>query len=247
MASWDITIDLPPEQVIDVLTSLADATVTDIPTGIGISFGEGRAAWVDAEPLPGDPGGRTSLTIKDYTTVGAWQVYDHLALHTRVPMQMWDSGGLLVSERRRRPSAPSDSAAAHEDQVVDWDSRAVGAQLLGAARSAPLTPATVLAIVAESGVPEAEVRDRSLELAGELVRAGLLWPTTTGSQQAPTLGENGASTQDLVFATYALFSTEGDGSTDTVAALAIGPGLPADAPATIAAADVRRWMMTACG
>lgn len=244
MASWDITIALPPRQVIEVLASLPDVTLTNTPTGIGISFGEGRAAWVDAEPLPGEPEDLTSVTIKDFTTVGAWQVYDHLAEHTRVPMRMWDSGGLLVTERRWRPAPLSDAIPGHEDQLVDWDSRAVGANLLRLARSAPLTPDTVLAVVAGSGVPDAEVRDRSLELAGELVRAGLLWPTTTGSQQAVAHDANRSSTQDLVFATYALFRPDRGSTDDTSGALVSGPALRADATAAITTAAVRRWMMT---
>ncbi|GAA2742613.1 hypothetical protein GCM10009868_13230 [Terrabacter aerolatus] len=239
MASWDISIGLPPSDVIAVLRRLPGVAVEDIPTGIGIDLGEGRAAWVDAAPSAGDPQDQASISVKDRSTIGAWRIYDHLAAQTTAPMQMWDDGGLLVSERRWQVSVRPGSPATQHIELVDWDSRAVGARLLGLARSGPLTPSDVLAVLADSGVPQDAVRDRSLELTGELVRAGLLRPHPTLHEQAPPRGAGVPRTQDLVFTTYALFRT-GDDRTGT---LVIGPAVPRDARATITAADVRNWMM----
>lgn len=243
MASWDLTIEMPAADVIGVLRELPDADVVDTATGIGIGFGQGRAAWVDIANPDAGPDLETDIVIKDPETLGAWQLYDFLEQRTDAPMQMWNDGGLLVKERRWVPVSGRGAIDTAKRRLESWDSREVGLRLIELATSAPLTSEAVRAVIADSGVASSEVRDRSLEVAGELVRAGLLRPgVLTAGSEGTRLEQCQGSVQDLVFQTYALFPRDVATDGGEAGVLSVGPVVSERIGDPITIEDVRRWM-----
>lgn len=247
MTSWDITIELPPIDVIGTLRDLCNATVHDIPTGIGIGFGEGRAAWVDSEPFPGDPDDVTSICIKDLTTLGAWQVYSHLEQRTSVPMSMTDFSGILVRDRYWTPFPPEYVTRREDMRLHTWDSREVGALILERARTSAISPVAALELVQDSEPPPWQLQDRTTELVASLVDAALLSPIPLRLPEPTNLPEwesLGQWTQRQTFLqAFAFFPRAGEPPAPVDARFAAGPVLLAHGDAPISSDDVSQWLL----
>ncbi|KRF44457.1 hypothetical protein ASH01_10590 [Terrabacter sp. Soil811] len=251
MTSWDITIELPPDEVIRALRALPDASVLDIPTGIGIEFGDGRAAWVDSEPFPGDPDDVTDICIKDYSTLGAWQIYARLEEQTAAPMSMTDFGGILVRERRWTPFPPEYASRPEDRRLHTWDSRAVGAQVLEQVRASALSPADALEVVRASKPLPWQLLDRTSDLVASLVDAGLLTPTPIYLPEPPDLpawdSPDRWTLRQTVSQAHRFFPREGEPPAPGGARFASGPVLTMHGDAPISRSDVTEWLLPEVG
>lgn len=241
MTSWDMTIDLPPPDVISLLRGMPEVAVFDIETGLGIEFGDGRAAWVDVDRPADESDRETDIVVKDFETAGAWQIYDFLAALTSVPLRMWDDGGSLVIDRHWAHDGTAAPGRA-EPRLRTWDSRAVALQLAELVRSrGAISPALVCETLAGSGVAQEDVSDRSSELVGEMIRAGIL---RLGAHRVPPVdrGRFNTALQEIVFEAYALFRTHDGSTTPCHAAFTTGPTLEAVGDRPLTVADLRTWM-----
>ena len=184
MTSWDLEGDIALKDACAILRTYPDADVTAIPGGIGLDFGEHRVAWVG----DGEPDFRTHIVIKDWSQSVAWDLFDYLAARTTTNMALSDQFGILVRER----TWPDPSEHRISPTPVDWDRREVATRVVTEAIQGPVSADRIRALVRGSGVHEApDARERSIDLAADLVRAGLIEPRDTGaaSTKWPEQGE----------------------------------------------------------
>jgi hypothetical protein len=92
-----INIDLPLEQVQEILETLPEGHVKGFAEGFSVTFQDGVVAYgSDAEPDAG-----TDIVVKGPADARQWQLYRHLETGTPADVVLWmmDDGAVFVGGR----------------------------------------------------------------------------------------------------------------------------------------------------
>ncbi|WP_256796357.1 hypothetical protein [Terrabacter sp. Ter38] len=189
----------------------------------------------------------TDICIKDYSTIGAWQIYARLEEQTSAPMSMTDFGGILVRDRQWTPFPPAYATRPEYRRLHTWDSRAVGAQVLEQVRASAVSPADALEVVRASEPLPWQLVDRTADLVASLVGVGLLTPTPIHLPEPPDLptwdSPDRWTLRQTVFQAQRFFPREGERPAPDGARFESGPLLKMHGDSPISRRDVAEWLL----
>jgi hypothetical protein len=97
MSGWMINIELPLQQVQQILGSLPEGQVKGFPDGFSVTFADGVVAYgSDADPDAG-----TDIVVKGPADTRQWQLYRHLENETADDVVLWmmNDGAVFVAGR----------------------------------------------------------------------------------------------------------------------------------------------------
>lgn len=162
---WLLNVEVPFTELKRLCRAVTGAQVSIEDDDVFLTFPTGSAWAYDAAPDDG-----TDIIVRDHSESVQWRLWEHFATEADAPMHMWQLFGLLVVERVAR----IDAEGSH---LETWNTRELGARLARRALTGPLDAAEVHDLVARTYLgPSAEIGDRAVELAAELVRHEVLLP-----------------------------------------------------------------------